>query len=178
MPYASNYSANAADWVTAASYVAAAFLSGRAAYHARNRAAREATFWTACVALLVFLGINELLDLQKYLTLAARAHAHTHGWYDHRREVQLAFIVSLALASLLLTAASFALIKGLHKSIQAACFGFVFIGAFIILRAASFHHVSLWFSQGPSKTDLISMPEFAGIVIVAAAAWLYRRTCS
>jgi hypothetical protein len=72
--------ADAADWTTVAAYMLAAALSVRADVHAGTaREPRERLFWRATAALLSFLGLNDLLDLQMLLTTIGREHAIANG---------------------------------------------------------------------------------------------------
>jgi len=97
--------ADMADWVTVAAYLLAAMFSIRAARHARlRREGRERVFWQFTAVLLVFLGINELLDLQALLTFVVRAYARSSGWYGERRPAQYLFVIALAVAAVALGA--------------------------------------------------------------------------
>lgn len=166
--------ADLADWVTVATYLLAAILCAQAARRAAQLGAvRERTFWLITALALVLLGINELLDLQTLLTMAARSHARAHDWYEHRRAVQYAFITALACAAGLAGAAMLWFTRRAPFAVRLAELGLTFIVAFVLLRAASFHHVELILSRGPAGVTLGSLQEIAGIFIVAAAALLY-----
>jgi hypothetical protein len=175
----STHGTDFADLFTTISYVVAAFLSGLAASRARDRAsAREAQFWAVCTVLLVFLGLNEILDLQRTLSVVARGHSRAHGWYDYRHEVQFGFIVALGVGAVSVIGGIFALSRGLPKPIWTACLGLGFIAVFILLCAAWFHHVSLGIADGTWSGNWVSMQELVGIVIVGVAAWTYPRRTS
>lgn len=168
--------ADFADWVTVAGYLAAAGLSVRAAGRARiEQAAREIAFWRLTAVLLVLLGINELLDLQALLTSAGRAYAKEGGWYENRRSVQFAFVVILAIAAAVVGAATIWLTRRTHVAVRIALIGLVFIGLFILLRAASIHHLTDVLGRGLPAFNLGSVQEMAGILVVAAGAWMYVR---
>jgi hypothetical protein len=168
--------ADMADWITVAAYLFAAVLSVRAARHARlRREQRESLFWRFVAVLLVLLGINELLDLQALLTLVGRAHAKATGWYEGRRQVQEVFVVSLTVAAVVLGAVMLWLIRRTHPAVRLAFAGLVFIGLFVLLRAASLHHLERIMGLGLAAFNLGSVQEMAGILIVAAAAWFYAR---
>ena len=168
--------ADIADWVTVAAYLFAALLSTRAAGHAGlRRQARDSMFWRITALLLVLLGINELLDLQTLLTSVGRAHAKVNGWYGEHRKVQYLFVIALGVVA---TAAGIALLwltTRTHAAVRLALAGLVFIGLFILLRAASFHHLEEILGGGVPEFNWGSLQELAGILIVAAAAALYAR---
>ena len=59
-------------------------------------------------------------------------------------------------------------------AVRLAQLGLTFIVAFVLLRAASFHHVDLILGRGLAGVTLGSLQEIAGILVVAAAALLYH----
>ena len=168
--------ADAADWVTVAAYLLASLLSARAArLEVPESGAREVVFWRATAVLLVLLGINELLDLQMLLTSLGRAYAKANGWYGHHRKVQYEFVVALGIAAAFFGIAMLWLTRRMHATVRLALVGLVFIGLFVLLRAASFHHVDAILGRGLPVFNWGSIQEMAGILIVAAAAALYAR---
>jgi hypothetical protein len=122
---------------------------------------------------MVLLGINELLDLQTLLTLAGRAHAKANGWYPEHRRVQLFFVVGLAAVALTAGMAMLWLIRRAPAAVRLALAGLIFIGLFVLLRAASFHHMDRYLGYGFASFNWGSVQEMAGILIVAVAAILY-----
>jgi hypothetical protein len=168
--------ADAADWVTVAAYLLASLLSARAGrLEVPESDAREVVFWRATAVLLVLLGINELLDLQMLLTSVGRAYAKANGWYGHHREVQYEFVVGLGIAAVVFGIAMLWLTRRMHATVRLALVGLVFIGLFVLLRAASFHHVDEILGRGLPEFNWGSIQEMSGILIVAAAAALYAR---
>lgn len=168
--------ADAADWLTVAAYLGTALLAGRAAGRAwLNRRGRERAFWQITAALLCFLGVNELLDLQALLTDLGRAHAKAHGWYGEHRRVQYIFITALAGVAVAAGLAMLWLTRRSHAAVRLALAGLVFIGLFVLFRAASFHHLDELLGRGPPVFTWGTVQEIAGIAIVALAAMLYDR---
>lgn len=165
-----------ADWVTVVAYVIAGFLSLRAATHAAlTRQPREGLFWRITAVLLIFLGVNELLDLQTLLTSLGRMHARENGWYGEHRIVQYYFILVLAGASIIAGAGMLWLTRRTHASVRLALLGLVFIGLFVLVRAASFHHADEILGRGWPVINLGFLQELTGVTIVAVAAIYYRR---
>jgi hypothetical protein len=168
--------ADLADWVTVAAYLFAAALSARAAGQAALKsAARERVFWRITAVLLVLLGINELLDAQTLLTSVGRAHAKANGWYGEHRRVQYIFVVGLGAAAACVGIAMLWLTKWAPAAVRLALTGLCFIGLFILLRAASFHHLDGILGRGPPAFNWGSIQEMAGILLVAGSAALYVR---
>lgn len=171
--------ADLADWWTVAAYGLAAFLSARAAAHADlSGQARERMFWRITAVLLVLLGINELLDLQTLLTSVGRAHAKVNGWYGEHRRVQYVFVMALGAAAAFAGIAMLWITRRTHAAVRLALAGLVFIGLFVLLRAASFHHLEELLGRGATEFNWGTLQKMAGILIVAAAAVLYARKAS
>lgn len=166
--------ADAADWITVAAYFVVAALAVLAASHAAPQRGRERAFWKITAVLMIFLGINEVFDFQTVLTIAGREWALEQGWYEDRRIYQFEFIMALVVIAIAAGAAMLRLTRRTHRSVRAALLGLVFIGAFVLIRAASFHHVTTLMGAGPDAFTVGSMQEMLGIVIVGAAAWRYR----
>lgn len=158
-------------WFTVAAYFFAAFLCKRAGAYARIRGDMGARqFWTMLAVLLLALGINKQLDLQTLFTLAGKQVAQTQGWYESRRLVQGIFIL------LVVAGAAFGLHWSWRKIRHRAAHlwfplsGFALLLSFVVIRAASFHHVDqlLRFKMAGLKLNWIL--ELGGIALVALGA--------
>ena len=170
------FSADAADWITVGAYWVAAGLCWRAANTASLRhAAHERMFWIGATGAMIFLGINELFDFQTLLTILAKMQAKAAGWYDNRKPVQLAFVMGLAVAGLVLTMLMLWFVRKLAGSVKLALAGFIFIGMFVLVRAASFHQVDAILVSGHQSFNLGSIQEILGIAIVVVASLIYGR---
>lgn len=168
--------ADFADWITVFAYLVAAVMAVRAAATARLRHnARERGFWLLVAALMAFFSVNELFDFQTVLTAVGKAWAQAGGWYEDRRKYQAEFIAVLALGLMVAGIVTAWFIRGTHRAVRLATFGLVFIGAFVMVRAASFHHVDKLLGMGAAAFNWGSVQEMLGIAIVAAAALRYRR---
>lgn len=176
-PYLSSIAhADLADWTTVAGYLLAALVSARAAGHARALGkANDRSFWRNIAVLLVLFAINELLDLQTLLTLLGRAHAKANGWYERRRMVQHAFVLALGVSAISAGLVMLGLTRRRHPTIRLALAGIGFIGVFVLLRAASIHHLDELLGRGAPEFNWGSWQEVIGILIVAVAAALYSR---
>ena len=73
---------------------------------------RLASLWVSLAGVLLLLGVNKQLDLQTALTELGRIAAHAGDWYDVRRNVQVAFIACILMASLWLVVAVLRLTRG------------------------------------------------------------------
>lgn len=165
-----------ADWVTVGLYLLAASLSVGAARCANvRRRRREKLFWIIAAFLLAVSAVNELLDLQTLLRSVARASARAHEWYAERREVQYVFVLALAGAGLLSALAILRLIARAHPALKLAFAGFVLIGLFIFLRAASINRLDEIFARMSLGFEWAWLAEMSGGLTIAVAAALYCR---
>lgn len=168
--------ASASDWITVAAYLLTAVLAVQAMRTAAGSGEqRERLFWAFTAGLLVFLGVNELFDLQTVLTALGKAWALHQGWYEDRRLYQFEFILALAVLAVFGGLAALWLTRGTHRAVRWALLGLGFIALFVLVRAASFHHVDELLGMGPAAFDWGSVQEMLGIVIVGWAAGAYRR---
>ncbi len=63
---------------------------------------RERRLWQLCGVLFAFQMINVHLDLHAFPGTFGRCLAHAQGWYENRHEVQLAFLITVGIAALLI----------------------------------------------------------------------------
>lgn len=154
-------------WVTVAVYLAAGVLCLQAAR--ASRPAGEAwRLWAVLGGVLLALGLNKQLDLQSLFTQVARDLALAQGWYEDRRWVQGGFIGLLAAGGL--SAAWW-----LRRTVQGgperlAVWGLSFLMVFVVMRAASFHHMDTLINARVGGIRMNWVLELAGLVILVVAA--------
>jgi hypothetical protein len=155
-------------------FIVAGYFTGALAAFAASRSGNEARFWLGVSLLLVLLGLNKELDLQSLLTETGRNLAHAIGIYEHRRLLQGLFLM------LLVGGAAFAVIRltrMLHRSstpAKSAAVGIAILLAFILIRAASFHHIDDWVTVDVRGLRSGWWLELAGIAVIALSALAYR----
>ena len=144
-------------FITVFAYLCAALLAVQAAFSARRRLLASSgpaqaqvlfRFWLAIAALLLLLGVNKQLDFQTLLIQWLRDLALAQGWYEKRRVYQVAFILAIFAA---IVSGCALLLFSLRRVVRHVWLGIVGIGllaGFVLIRAASFHHVDLWLKQG------------------------------
>jgi hypothetical protein len=169
-------------WLTVAAYLAASLVCGRAAAAVvvgdHPRRGRPAVFWSVLSLILFFLGVNKQLDLQSALTELGRDLAQEQGWYDQRQGVQVLFIVliaalgSAALGAIAWTAGG---VRGAARERLLALMGLVFLLAFVVVRASSFHNIDRLLGVQLGGVRLNGILELGGIGCVGVAAlWSAR----
>lgn len=160
-------------WVTVAVYLLAALAAAsvvrRDAFPPGSRA-RERMFWTLAALLLLFLAVNKQLDLQSFMTAAGRCMAQAQGWYENRRVVQVAFILVLAGAGVLVLLGLRRLLRGTLARTGLALLGLVLVTVFVVIRAAGFHHMDMLIGARIAGMRLNWLLELPGPLLVLAAA--------
>lgn len=162
-------------WLTVILYFVAAWRAFRTRRWLAVRARSERRTWWILGVLLVALGINKQLDLQSALTEFGRMLATEQGWYERRGEVQRTFIVVIAL---LFGAGMVGLVLAMRrapKPTRVAVGGLCLVFAFVVIRAASFHHVDYFLRSVWLGVRVNWVLEIAGILIILIAAiWRER----
>lgn len=167
----------ALGWITVAGYFVVAWLCYRASSehssgvcHVRSTAWRERLLWRVLVGILVALGINKQLDLQSALTEALRIVAREQGWYRFRRDYQSAFIELLAIVTVLGAGGLVAFTWKMSRSVKIAGLGLCCLGAFVLMRAASFHHMDAQIRDRVMSLKLDRLMEPGGIGVIGLGA--------
>jgi hypothetical protein len=162
-------------WLTVVAYVLVSLLSLKAAqrYHSDSDTGQDRLrrrMWLGVASLMSFLGINKQLDLQSLFTEMGREIAFKGGWYSQRRSVQFVFVVAVAAIGI----AGFIFIMRKTHSIlrerKLLLFGLSFLISFIIIRAASFHHVGTLFASRILGLRINWILELGGIAFIGLSA--------
>jgi hypothetical protein len=164
-------------WLTVAVYLLAAVASGLAALQLSGAAGldgRERRFWILAAGLMLALALNKQLDLQSLLTMIARCHSQLAGWYESRRRVQVGFILLVAVGGLVVLGLLALFLRGILGRIWLPLVGLGFVCGFVVLRAASFHHVDVALGSGLAGIKLNWLLELPGPTLVALVA-MHRR---
>lgn len=160
-------------WLVVAAYFAGAVAAFLAARSARRRP--ERLFWYVMALLLLVLGANKELDLQTFVTTIGRDIAKGEGWYNYRRLAQIVFIGLLAVGAVVLISALFGWARRSPRSVKFAATGSVLLAAFILTRAASFHHIDEWVTVSIEGLRSGWWLELAGIAVIGISGLAYRR---
>lgn len=164
-------------WLTVLVYLGAAIASAGAAQRltgAAGPARRERVFWLISAGVMLFLAVNKQLDLQSLLTTFGRCHAQLSGWYEMRRTVQWLFVAAVASGGLLLLGLLTLFLRGIPGRVWPALLGLAFVCGFVVVRAASFHHVDGMLGRTAFGLRMNWLLELPGPILVALVA-LRRR---
>jgi hypothetical protein len=165
-------------WVTVGIYATGVVLAARNAA-AAQRSGVPTSFWFVLTAMLLALGLNKQLDLQSWFGQTGRDMAIAQGWYESRRAVQAVFIAVLgagAVGALLWARRQWA---GLWHEYRWVFGGVTLLLMFIVIRAASFHHIDEFIGIDVGVTTFGRALELAGVLAIGAgcAHWhaMHRR---
>lgn len=159
-------------WLTVANYFVACLVAARAARIDRGNAA---VWWAASLAMLA-LCVNKQLDLQSLATVVGRAVAIEEGWYPYHRTVQRYFIEAICVLAACGVAVACYRLRKSAASVLCATAGLVLLTAFVVARAASFHHMDIALGFVLAGLELNHLAENAGIALVLAGAAMAGRT--
>jgi hypothetical protein len=162
-------------WVTVVLYLFACVSCWRTANVIQDLDGQGDRYaWRAISGSFFALGINKQLDRQSALTELGRILAYTGGWYEERRTVQVYFIVGVAIVCLI---AALTLLFWARKSppqTWLAILGSVFVLGFVLIRAASFHHIDRFIGNQILGLKWNWVLEMGGIAIVLLGSELRR----
>jgi hypothetical protein len=159
-------------WVTVVLYLLAAgscWITARELV-LEDIGSNERRAWWAISILFLALGINKQLDLQSALTEAGRVLAHYQGWFEQRQLVQLAFIALVAIICLIAAIALLLWTRSAPTPTRLALMGTTMVLGFVLIRAASFHHVDQFIGQTILGLRWNWILEMSGISLVLFAS--------
>ena len=161
-------------WVTVALYLMAAgsccWISARKLALEGIPSSNEHRAWRAISILFLALGINKQLDLQTAFTEAGRVLASYQGWYEQRQFVQLAFIALVAMTCLIAAITLLLWARNAPISTRFALIGTTMVLGFVLIRAASFHHVDRFIGRRILGLRGNWILEMSGIALVLFAS--------
>jgi hypothetical protein len=167
-------------WITVVAYAVAAVLALRAANVAqisRRNCKIESAFWLGATLTMIALGINKQLDLQSLLTEVAREWAKESGWYAGRRAAQEIAIGVMILSALAVAIALSFFLRRAAAQVKLGAIALCFVLAYVVIRAASFHHVDALIGSDLLDVSWNAILELPGILVIALSAARYRVMC-
>jgi len=161
-------------WVTVLLYFLAVISCWKTA---RNSYLSDWKVWYAISVLLFAMGINKQLDLQSALTELGRVLAYQEGWYANRQTVQLYFIAAVAFVCGWGVIALIVDARRAPLPTWLALLGATFLIAFVVIRAASFHHIDRLITSSIFGFRWNWILEMGGIIVVLLASrWRQNQT--
>jgi hypothetical protein len=166
-------------WLTVVAYAAAAYacyrLRGRFSVEADGLRRKERRYWGILAGVLLFLCINKQLDLQTAMTELLRGMARAEGWYAIRRRLQVVFVAILVMGLPVAAFILYTVVRRFPRSAGIAGLGLLLIAIFVLIRAASFHHIDRLLGTRVLRFKLNWIFELGGIAVVIAGGRMRRR---
>lgn len=162
-------------WITVLTYLGAVISCGQTASALRNKHG-DYRFWVYLAIFLLLLGINKQLDLQSWLTEIARDFALESGWYAQRKSVQLIFIWAVGLGLLLTLMALRVFLAESWRRSRLTWIGVCLLSAFILMRAASFHHIDLFINSQVLGLKMNAILENFALLLIIYGALIAKNT--
>ena len=130
----------------------------------------EATFWLVLAFIMFLLGINKQADLQSLITLYGRDLLKYVGLYHVQRTIQIVFIATVAIIAMISVLISLWSVRRWTWPSHFASLGLGIQAAFIVIRAASFHHVDSLLGQRMASVKINLIVESIGLLLMLLAA--------
>jgi hypothetical protein len=160
-------------WITVGLY----FVAAANCWVTKRTLLRDTSEWRVWLLLaLSFLcfGINKQLDLQSALTDIGRLLAHQQHWYDQRQTVQVVFIVAVGVVSVIALLTLLVWARRSPAPTMLALVGTTLVIGYVLIRAASFHHVDRFIGKTVLGFRWNWIIEMGGISIVVIAGFWRR----
>lgn len=159
-------------WLTVFSYFLTTLIAFRLYFSSQQifppeTCSKQKKFWLITGLIMFFLGINKQLDLQSLFTAIGRYYAHRDGWYDHRRIVQLAIIINIAISMIMATLIFMFHFRVILRTNWLAMTGLSFLLLFVLMRATSFHHIDILINTYILNIRMNWVFELTGIITIA-----------
>ena len=156
-------------WLTVAVYLVAVFCCVKQARVVKMRGGGT-KFWIFLAIILLLLAINKQLDLQSWLTQATKGSALANGWYEYRELVQIALISIIGLSLLIVGVTSRLYLVSSWRHYPLAWVGAILLFAFILMRAASFHHFDIFINQDILGIKINVIIEIGAVLLIILGA--------
>lgn len=162
-------------WLTVGMYLLAA---GRSFFKASTyRVSGDAfKFWLILGLFLLLLSINKQLDLQTWFTQTLKDLAISHGWYEQRRALQVAFVAGIGMTMLVLLIMLRIALVNLWRRYTLVWIGLFLLGGFILVRAASFHHVDIFIRESVLGLQLNVVMENLALAVIILGTFIHKST--
>jgi hypothetical protein len=161
-------------WITVLFYAIAMCMSARLAFLQKKSGGRY-QFWLFLALFLLLLGINKQLDLQTWFTQTLREAAHLQGWYDYRRPLQVLFIATLGFGMLAILLRVRRFLADAWRLYKVTWLGIALLCSFILIRAASFHHMDVFIHHRMLGLKFNVLLEIGAILVIMAGTFIKYR---
>lgn len=152
-------------WLTVLAYILAIYFCAKKA-KSFEQLDHDSGFWYGLTLFLILLGINKQLDLQTWFTQTIKDNALAHGWYVHRRPVQIIFLMMLGLGFFIVLISLQLFLTNSWRRYRLAWLGITLLCTFILMRASSFHHFDVFIDHKILGLTVNEMLENGAILLI------------
>lgn len=152
-------------WLTVLAYILAIYFCAKKA-KSFEQLDHDSGFWYGLTVFLILLGINKQLDLQTWFTQTIKDNALAHGWYVHRRPVQIIFLMMLGLGFFIVLISLQLFLTNSWRRYRLAWLGITLLCTFILMRASSFHHFDVFIDHKILGLTVNEMLENGAILLI------------
>jgi hypothetical protein len=160
----------AIGWLTVIAYWLAAYLCLRCSFASRF----PQWLWRGLTIALLSLGFNKQLDLQSDFLSLGKDVVKSQGWDHAKRIIQLEFIFSLTLVSIIFLIALKRMLGQDWRKVSLSLLGLTLIFSFIILRASKFNRIEI-LPENLAFFQLYQLFELVGIACITLSAYNHLR---
>jgi DNA-directed RNA polymerase subunit RPC12/RpoP len=132
-------------------------------------------FWIYLGLFLLLLGINKQLDLQSWLTESLRDSAKMHGWYGNREAVQIGFITLLGFGMVVAIISMRLYLASSWRNYKITWIGITLLLTFILMRAASFHHMDIFIRNRLLGLSVNAILEIGALLLIIIGTFFNRK---
>jgi hypothetical protein len=133
-------------------------------------------FWVYLAIFLLLLGINKQLDLQSWFTQTMKENAIAHGWYARRHIMQMAFIAAVGLGMLTILLSLRLFVANSWRHFKLTWLGIVLLCTFILIRAASFHHLDIFINHHVLGLRVNVILEIGAILLIILGTYINKKS--
>jgi hypothetical protein len=161
-------------WITVLAYlvaVARCFVKARDS----KKFGGNYQFWLYLAVFLLLLGIDKQLDLPSWFTEVLRDSAQTHGWYEHRKPVQIAFITLVGLGMMIALLSLRHFLANSWRRYKFTWLGIILLCTFILIRAASYHRVDKLINRDILGLKINEILEIGAILLIIFGTYFNKK---
>jgi hypothetical protein len=138
-------------------------------------AARERLYWRLCGGLFLLQFVNTNLDLHALVWTIGRCMAHAQEWYEYRNEVQVLFLVGIAIVIALILLTVLIVFSQYIFGNFLLTLGVTIALGLTISKGASFHGLEQYYRRELGPFQVADLIEYSGIVLAFLAVLIRMR---
>lgn len=136
---------------------------------------RERLYWRLCGGLFLVQLVNTNLDLHALIWTTGRCLAHAQGWYEHRKDVQILFLVGIAVVvALILLTVLVVFWQTIFRSLLLTVGVTIALG-FTMAKGVNYHGLEQYYGRAVGPFQVADFIEYSGIVLTFLAMLIRMR---